>query len=73
MMMPAKERNRNFILKEPSLVKKFHKTLKKQRLQSFWKTWKKEYLLSFSKWKKVDRHYPKTPATKKGTTRCRRC
>lgn len=72
-MMPAKERNRNFILKEPSLVNKFHKTLKKQRLQSFWKTWKKEYLLSFSKWKKVDHHYPKTPATKKGTARCRRC
>ena len=72
-MMPAKERNRNFILKEPSLVKKFHKTLKKQRLQSFWKTWKKEYLVSFSKWKKIDHHYPKTPATKKGIAGCRRC
>ena len=38
MMMPAKEKNPNFILKEPSLVKKLQKTLKKQRLQSFWKT-----------------------------------
>ena len=72
-MMPAKERNPNFILKEPSLVKKLHKTLKKQRLQSFWKTWKKDYLLSFSKWKQIDHHYPKTPATKKGTAGCRRC
>lgn len=72
-MMPAKERNRNFILKEPSLVKKLHETLKKQRLQSFWKTWKKEYLVSFSKGKKIDHHYPKTPATKKGIAGCRRC
>ena len=71
--MPAKERNRNFILKEPSLVKKLHETLKKQRLQSFWKTWKKEYLVSFSKGKKIDHHYPKTPATKKGIAGCRRC
>ena len=71
--MPAKERNRNFILKKPSLVKKLHETLKKQRLQSFWKTWKKEYLVSFSKWKKIDHHYPKTPATKKGIAGCRRC
>lgn len=40
-MMPAKERNPNFILKEPSLVKKLHKTLKSNVFSPFGRPGKK--------------------------------